>query len=523
MAVPPMAAYKITIQRMGQKAKNNKAVKETVRALANMQIVPKQDYAAAKKKAERQAAKRAVRKAMRKTAKAKGNQLIQHAGLSGVEGMDYLKCLLNPEQYQSSYPDKYNDRTAVATFIYNKNITWDPNGNFFVWVNPTMNDHVVQLTNGIPAGTYTFAGSFAGNKIAVSAGTAVNCGPLTSGDILAAAVGANYQAWDITANSAGDYVYPTLSANGSFWIEWTDVNVAYERSFDLGVTWASCTSAVAITATVGTAHIRFRAKPATGDTAVITSFVIRASLPLTGSAPTGAPVYTADDVDYYGVLAGQDLAGNPIADGPLYNEYRVVGMSALLTYEGDTLYNGGNITGRVVPGGETPFELGWTSYSAIAEFPQSYERPLTMGAYGFWLPTDDKDMQFRDMGVSNFRDADPELNGDLPSMVFAGTVKNTANAIVRLRVAMVVEAKVTPSFIPTEYSVVDTRQIEAVALALRGIPRIMENPLHLADIKNFLKKVYQTGKKYYDTGRTIYNAVEPFAAPLLTAAGAMLL
>ena len=178
----------------------------------------------------------------------------------------------------------------------------------------------------------------------------------------------------------------------------------------------------------------------------------------------------------------------------------MVGMSA------------GNCTGRVVSGGDSAVELNWLGYDSIASLPDSYEGPLTMGAYGFWVPTDTKDMQFRDCDTVN-------TNGDLPALVFAGIVKNPSNAVIRLRTCLVVEAKTYKPYISTTYSLVAPQLIDAAAVALRGIPRIMENPLHLQDIQDFLRKVVDKGKAAWEFGK----AAAPVVLPVAQALGSMVL
>lgn len=517
---------------MGQKSNNNALAREIINAAAKnnknprtvvVQTTAPNQSTAAKRNAKRERKRKA--KAAIKASGGKGNAAhLRHAGPLQEQTVSYLKCLLDPEHFATSYPDKYCDKTAVSTFIVNHNLKFDSDGKFFVHVNPTMRDHVVDLTNLLPAGVYTFvAQNNYDPAVAInSSGTKIDYGAIATDILLAQVRTSNNTHYGLNRDTNYNYRLPLMTAIGSMDLTSTDLSIFPEYSWDLGTTWTAPPflggiATVPVPLATTTVAVRWKAA-GVGATANMTNVGIRLTLTL-ASSNVGQFVYNASDIDYYNTLTGVLADGTPTQDGPIYNEYRCVGLSCLLTYEGDTLYNGGNIAGRVVPGGQTPFELGWTDYSSIAEFPDSYERPLTMGAYGFWLPTDDKDMFFRKPDQSNYRG---DFAGDLPSLVFAGTVKNAANAIIRLRVAMVLEAKVSPSFIPTYYSVVDQHQIETVAIALRGMPRIMENPLHMQDIKDFLKRIVNKGKEIYRGGAQFYHNYQPIIDPLITAGMAAL-
>lgn len=405
----------------------------------------------------------------------------------------YLRCLVNPEQWQCSYPDNYGEKTAVCKFVTNRTVTWDSDGAYWVSVNPTLPDHVVTSQPSQSAGTYGYTSVTKFQRPVV-----IKQGP---GEFLTlnSAIGAK--------DSLGNQKMLLASGNTiAFPPNMTGTGLVYLVTPDTGsltytILWGD-NSTTTITPNGGAATIPQAATTmALGITTSATTASV-SSVQLSFQLAEAAGVKTKVVVpcqNYSDLVPTTTTSPNAPA---IFEEYRTVAMSVLLTYEGDTLYNGGNCTGRVVSGGDAPGDLGWTSYSAIASLPDSYEGPLIMGAYGFWVPTDTKDMQFRDCSVAND-------GGDLPSLVFAGVVKNPSNAVLRLRTCLVLEAKTYKPYISTSYSMVAPPLIDAAAVALRGIPRIMENPLHLEDIKEFLRNVVQKGKAVYDAAAPVVKAVAP--------------
>lgn len=462
---------------------------------------------------------KAANRAQKAEARKYGDLAIARAVASGSDSM-YLRTLLNPEQYQTSYPDEFGDKVAVCKFVNNRQLEWDSDGNYWCWVTPTLGG-IVRTMSKQPSAVvteYKSVTEWAGASV-------VNGKPVTpvNGLPIPAAKSLNIDRLDPpTCPDATGFTVLRLTSNSSIvelpttWTgacvlfvkyEWagqaTDGTVSYV--LDTGVT-ATIASNASATIPIGTKTIRFFATNALASgTAILDKFIFSLSFQTSGVQKA---LISCEPVNDWDVLSGDSESGIK----PVFEEYRVVAQSVLITYEGDTLYNGGNITGRIVNGGTAPLDLGMVDYQSIASLPDSYERPLTMGAYAFWKPTDEKDMLFRPV-------TDVDEDGDLPSVVFAGTVKNVANAVLRLRVTTVVEAKTSRSFMSTDYSVVDPDQIKRAAIALRGIPRIMENPLHLEDIKKFLQSIVTKGKQVYD----VAAKVAPVAIPLGKALGSLLI
>lgn len=442
---------------------------------------------------------RADAKRNRKLAKQFGNQLIAKAG--GSENL-YLRTLLNPEQYQTSYPDEFGDKTAVCTFVVNKQLKWDDSGNYFAWVSPTLKSNLVaREVSTASTNHYTSYTPFA-------KGHAVKGGPAQTLPLNAPGThGTPNVHLTVTDNIIQ---LPKMTANGNIFCKWESANAPSIEVGMLidGVTYTAFTNDIGTGLVIPSTAKNVAIQASVSGATAYTLSAVTVNMILT-QASDGVSTLVNTDVPSY-----SDLIGGGPGDSmtPICEEYRTVAQSILVTYEGDTLYNGGTITARVVDGGDNPMQLGLDTYASIASLPDSYERPLTMGAYAFWKPTDEKDMYFRDAKVDN-------TDGDLPSFVVAGTVKNVANAVIRIRICTVVEIKTFKPFMSTTYSIVDPAQISAAAVALRGIPRIMENPLHLEDIKKFLKGLVERGQQVYEAGKTI----APLAIPLAKAVGSFLL
>lgn len=458
-----------------------------------------------KKAAKKAAAKAGANKQAKKLAKQLGAAVLGRTPEGGREN-PYLKCLVNPEQWQFCYPDNFGEKTAVCKFITNRVVNWDTAGAYWMSINPTLPDHIVTKQYSQVAGSYGYTSvtNFATGLILKNGTTQVV--PVNSAE--SASVDNMGQKKILLANGPRIYTPPGMTTTGSVYLNSPDLGVTFELAYWTATTdglLAIVPGGAAVSIPADTTSVSLRASTI-HQTASVTSVKLAFMLAEGPGVQTDVKVPCQN----YGDLVPTVTTS---AAPAIFEEYRVVSMSALLTYEGDTLYNGGNCTGRIVSGGDTPQTLGWTDYASIASLPDSYEGPLIMGAYGFWVPTDTKDMQFRDCDVTNSN------SGDLPSLVFAGVVKNPANAVLRLRTCMVIEAKTYKPYISTTYSTVAPEMIDAAAVALRGIPRIMENPLHLEDIKNFLKSVVEKGRTAYDTAK----ALAPVAIPVAKALASFLI
>lgn len=443
------------------------------------------------------------RKLNRKVAKQHGNQLIAKVGDMGAGNM-YLKTLLNPEQYQTSYPDSYDKKTAVVQFILNRTLQVDPEEGFYLEVHPTLKGHVVtDSVNAAVTKRFLSVNTFIPKGFPIK-----SAGPNTNIPIAAPSNPDDNTTLNLIDGAT--FELPKLAADASIYAKWvstSDANVSLYATTQAGVN-------IALTNDNTTPAVIPAATTSLAITAAVTGGGAPQALQTLYFSIITPVLNLSTDLAHLDVTSYPDLVGGSPGDGtsPICEEYRVVGMSTLVTFEGDVLYNGGAITARCLDGGETAGGLGLKSYSTIAGTPGSFEGPLKTGIYSFWKPTDDRDMYFRDPKAE-------DLSGDLPSLVCAGYSTHADNVIIRLRTCMVVEMKTVKPFMSTSYSVVDPKQIADAAVLLRGIPRIMENPIHLESIKNFLGSLLKKGEQMYEAGAKI----APYAIPLAKAVGSFLI
>lgn len=451
----------------------------------------------------------------KQVAKQFGERQLERAVSRGARADNqYLKCLLNPEQYgPCSYPDMFGDRTTLGKFILNRSLYIDNDGNFEAWVSPTLPDHV-WTTRAAPISTtqtYTMTSEYANKDASPQQGqfqpwkisTTASRAPGYSNFVAEDTSDAIQCLPDTTGNTLGNYYFPfpsnvssaTLATanygqaggfqtwdivGGNVTVEWVDLA-------GTATTIPQTQAATAITFVGGGGYVRLSLSAGKGYVKSM-SF----QLVVTYGATTGQAVDTS-----YSVTDYEDLYCNGEGQG-VYEEYRVVAMSALVTFQGDTLYNGGQITARFVEGGEDPDALGWYDYDQLASVPGSYEGPLMTGCYMVWKPTDTQDMEFRKPIATND-------GGILPSLLVLGRARNPTNAVVRLRTCMIVEAKTFKSYIPILPSRVCLEEIEAATRALQGFPMITENPLHVAAVKDFLRGVVRKGAALTATARELWQ------------------
>lgn len=180
----------------------------------------------------------------------------------------------------------------------------------------------------------------------------------------------------------------------------------------------------------------------------------------------------------------------------LFDSYRVVGQSVLITYLGDRMYDGGRCVGYYYKGTQDPIEENLMNRDIIAAKPGSYSGSLRDGLYMIWRPAKDLDMAFRDPD-------DDYFNGGLPVLVFAGKADHDT-ASIRVRVVTVYEFETTSALIDQEYSPVKPDWITKANIALQGFPFAMGNPIHVKEIRNFLANLVTKG-------RHAWNTVAPYA------------
>ena len=164
------------------------------------------------------------------------------------------------------------------------------------------------------------------------------------------------------------------------------------------------------------------------------------------------------------------------------DSYRLVSASALATYEGSSLYDGGFISGVLFRGGSPGPQIGLYDYSSVAETPGNYEGPVRDGAYGIWLPNSQLDTLFRPI--------EDQDRWSHPYIVIAGKMSSSdqLNAM-RLQLYANYECVSNSQLFTQSTSSIDPQAVYMTARMLSMFPPFGPNGSHLEKIKDFFKKV----------------------------------
>lgn len=447
-----------------------------------------------------------VNREMKNKARISGAKAMARAPAEATAKSRYLRTLLDPEAFgPTCYPDDFGDKVTLGKFVLSKTVQVDSSGNFAVWANPTLNATLAYppTSAGFTA-TYLLAQEYSQDssdplhpRVSISATAGDQSyvkfpvGPGftdSNGDahILEVTEGTKirlpkgYTAASITIIAAGTGAWDALGLTWQTRVPGGATSIltpGTPASFILGHDWFQLQ--VTKTATASKTYLQ----------------KLNISLSIT-TAANNAP-WIFDDVPDYDLLVGDDendvdggVVSTVTTTTPLYMEYRPVAMSLLVSFVGNELYNGGTIAAKYLSGGETPGRLNYPTYEELAQVPNAFQGPLKTGAYCWWKPTDPKDVSFREPNYQN-------TTGDLPSLYVAGKATDAANTQIRLRLCICVEAKTTRQILPTEYSTVNPDEIAAASQALQGISNVMENPLHLEKIGNFLRSIVRKGENFW--------------------------
>lgn len=465
-----------------------------------------------------------------KVAKQKAKQqVVQHMGqlIASRKAMPnpFLMGLLLPAQYGPvCYPDKFGDRTVLGRLKYVGVVTVDDTSGEAVFVvNPTMPDNIVMPT--LTTGTTVFSSftRFALTNGDLTKGLQVPWKFTTSGYTFpsgmedAMLIGGDSYIPFFTSNLGGTisgyvgaYRLPegadgTIASfnvvSGSYYYTGTVTPriQCYDANYVLLNTYA-LTAGTPQVVQAGTVFIVPSAQGGSASNSV-RDWTVNITLPAGNSVPNWIPCQD------YDTLAGPDGDG-----GNIYESYRTTGLSVLTSYVGDVTKEGGQISSAFIQGGETIEDLNLFTFQSVASLPQARTGPLRLGDYSFWKPVDNADMDFRKVNTDN-------SDASFPYIVIAISQTEKALQVLRVEVQLCVEATTRRAFMFPRPSVVDEYQIQAANMALQGIPMSMENPLHLEEIKRFLKNILQKGSEMYTAIRphlpAITSAAKVLAATLI--------
>jgi len=189
------------------------------------------------------------------------------------------------------------------------------------------------------------------------------------------------------------------------------------------------------------------------------------------------------------------LAPPPVNGGPV-KTIRTVAMSALATYIGPLLTNGGNVAAAYVTGDTVSsnwvaltdtVDVGlFQNWENLSNLPGSYNGPLKDGAYVWWSANSNVDYELQT--VSKSLDAQP------PVLVVSGqwnpgTPGPARQAVMRLEVVTVYEFTTNSLLFESKSEIGSTAQVERVMNALGQQPHAMPNAAHAGWIRNLTSKM----------------------------------
>jgi len=192
--------------------------------------------------------------------------------------------------------------------------------------------------------------------------------------------------------------------------------------------------------------------------------------------------------------------------------HRVVSLSALCSYTGATMTDGGQIAATTFLGGVHPNELGFWNYQGIAESnTDPHVGALRDGSYCFWKPKDTGDMIMKPV-------VKPD-EWDKPYIAIAGLVSSpNIQNVLRIRVFGNHEVVTKARFLNSQYSKASNWKFQQAMAVLRSYPLAGKNDTHIANIKKFLSSVFDSGKKAVHW----VNDNKGWLIPAVTAAASLL-
>lgn len=482
----------------------------------------------------------------------------------------YLACLVNPERYIARYPDSYTRKSAlfrsIAEYSVPLNFNADLNQGLFSLCTqpklgklnaPTPNPFNFQIAMAdvdaadwnsvdwsspsnyqsatidgdcrLDANYYQMQGSPAG--LSSWTASATTGGGTLFGDnlLFGAAPGANNFGPQVTP--ADDTTVPANSNRLDFpqgvWLLSVDITIAASAGAALfpwnlivnptnaTVTLLSSTKSTQAASTTITFHY----------SAIITATSATSSylqFQLQNSSPAAVP---AAGVTTYGLA----LVAAPVQIGPTTTGFierlRPVAQSTLVTYMGPELLDGGQITMAYVDpdyvasnyfGNPTQGGNGQSFNRLATTNSGAYNGKLTHGAYGWWSPAVDDDM--------NFQTVSAQADYKFPSIICSGSFtpassisgSNGTNGMLRVRVCTVFEFWTESTAWQTEKCDGSMAIIDAVNSILSNQPHVMPNATHKSWIGSMMSGVSGFVKDNPSLFKALGTAAK-MAVPLLLA------
>jgi len=192
-------------------------------------------------------------------------------------------------------------------------------------------------------------------------------------------------------------------------------------------------------------------------------------------------------------------SGGAPTDYGLVTQIRPVAMSALASYIGTTLQDGGDIAAAYVPGGTLESNyftnasanspLGcFEFWEALSKQPTSYNGPIRDGAYVWWSPEDYEDLQMaKPSGIDDH---------NFPAIIISGqflpgpyVAPPSTVPVIRLEVVTVYEFVTNSLLFETAASMGSQAMMDTASMALFGQPHAMPNAMHMKWLSDLAKGI----------------------------------
>lgn len=440
------------------------------------------------------------------------------------ETRSYLTSLLSPEMaHGSKVPDQYTQPTASFQTVTTSTLPFAEDGSCCLLVTPHPESHLFQVAD--VAGHSAMIGPWVSDGLylkpspewaeiadpAASAWLPANIGVTgLPNDTIVVAACPPAQDTFFPPGRSTLCAKPNAVSNGA--VANANNAVACETAAELAITLEIVTSPFGTTPTVVESIVTFLTDIGTYEQQTTTD-----TIPVAASADENYMIQrvglfnTPPSISHVGIVgwslrvtAGEPLVVNKMwmefqygstetGSGTMYStpvpdfdtefddvqQYRLVSMSVLVSQTGPALEAGGTIAGALVQTSEHPQIAGVTTFDRLSERPFSFNGPITTGIYGIWLPVEVADVQFRDP-------REP-WRWDRPYLAISG-VRTSNDASLRVTVHANWEIVSRGQRWDLKYSPFHPNAMALAFQTLVGYPAIMENPTHVAAIKDFLKK-----------------------------------
>lgn len=216
---------------------------------------------------------------------------------------------------------------------------------------------------------------------------------------------------------------------------------------------------------------------------------------------------------------------DPTLNGGMVKKLRPVATSALLTFYGPLIDNGGMIAANRLAAGsanadyftqQATTEVNSLQYwEAVGATKNSYTGPLKDGAWSFYAPGNSVD--------NDFLTPEDHTAHEFPTIVFSGVYTPgqavqdpTSKPVLRLVVWRVFEVITENRLLSTASCVGKQEYVDEVLAALHTIPRALANESHVRFIDR-VRKLFSRARATYDKNKDwIDPAVRGFAALIPT-------